>query len=66
MPSPIKALLLTAGPMNREKGTLYAEIDIAAAHDARRSLDVAGHYSRPDIFKLSVDRGPRPPVTFDG
>lgn len=54
-----------AGPMNREKATLYAEIDISAAHDARRSLDVTGHYSRPDIFDLHVDRSHRDPATFE-
>ncbi len=54
-----------AGPMNREKATLYAEIDISAAHDARRSLDVTGHYSRPDVFDLHVDRSHRDPATFE-
>jgi nitrilase len=56
--------VIAAGPLTREKGILYAEIDVEAARRARRSLDVTGHYSRPDIFELSVDRGPRRPVAF--
>ena len=55
---------VAAGPLAREKGILYAAVDTEAAHRARRSLDVAGHYSRPDIFSLSVDRRVRQPVTF--
>lgn len=55
---------VTAGPLHREKGILYAEIDIEAARWARRSLDVCGHYARPDIFSLSVNRKPLQPVTF--
>ncbi len=54
-----------AGPMTREKGMLMAEIDVAAARDARRSLDIAGHYARPDIFRLEVSRRPQNPVDFD-
>lgn len=53
-----------AGPMNREKGILYGEIDVAAAAAARRSLDIAGHYARPDIFRLEVNRKAMPPVDF--
>jgi nitrilase len=52
------------GPLHREKGILYADIDLSVAHRARRSLDVCGHYSRPDIFSLSVDRRERAPVNF--
>jgi nitrilase len=55
---------IVAGPHTRDKSVLYAEIDAEAARRARRSLDVAGHYSRPDIFRLSVDRHPLAPVDF--
>jgi nitrilase len=55
---------IAAGPLRREKGILYAEIDREAARRARRSMDVCGHYSRPDLFSLSVDRRPLSPVTF--
>jgi nitrilase len=55
---------VAAGPLNRDKGILYAEIDTAAVGRARRSLDVSGHYSRPDIFSLSVNRKPSEPVVF--
>jgi nitrilase len=55
---------VAAGPLHREKGILYAEIDIEAARRARRSLDVCGHYARPDIFSLSVNRKPLQPAEF--
>jgi nitrilase len=54
-----------AGPLHRQKGVLSAEIDPAAAHAARRSLDVAGHYNRPDIFHLEVNRQPLDPIRFN-
>jgi nitrilase len=55
---------ITAGPLRREKAILYAELDAEAARRARRSLDVCGHYARPDIFSLSVSRRPMNPVVF--
>ena len=57
---------VVAGPLNRDKGVLRCEVDAGAVATARRSLDVAGHYSRPDIFKLSIDRTPQSPIDFDG
>jgi nitrilase len=55
---------IAAGPLHREKGILYAEIDREVARRARRSLDVCGHYARPDIFTFGVNRRPLVPVSF--
>jgi nitrilase len=55
---------IAAGPLHRIKGILYAEIDRETARRARRSLDVCGHYSRPDIFSFAVNRRPLVPVSF--
>ena len=55
---------VAAGPLNRKKEILYADIDVEDARRARRSLDVGGHYARPDIFSLSVNRKPLAPASF--
>jgi nitrilase len=55
---------IQAGPLNRDKSILYAEIDKEQAARARRSLDVSGHYSRPDIFSFTVNRKPLEAVVF--
>ncbi len=56
---------IVAGPLRQEHGTLFAEIDPTAAAVARRTLDVAGHYGRPDIFTLTVDDAARVPVSSE-
>ena len=55
---------IVEGPLHEQHGILYAECDPAVAAAARRTLDVAGHYSRPDIFRLEVIREHRAPITF--
>ncbi|HTQ42888.1 MAG TPA: carbon-nitrogen hydrolase family protein [Polyangiaceae bacterium] len=55
---------ITLGPVRRERGIFIAECDPARAAVARRSLDVAGHYNRPDVFRLEIDRTRRMPATF--
>ncbi len=55
---------IAAGPLHREKGTLYAIINPEEARRSRKPLDVSGHYGRPDIFHLEIDRRPTPPLTF--
>jgi nitrilase len=53
---------VVAGPLRNEYGVLYADIELERVGIARRSLDTAGHYARPDIFQLSVNRRPLKPV----
>lgn len=55
---------IVAGPMRKEEGILYHEIDLVRASTAKRALDVAGHYSRPDIFQLHINTTPQSPVRF--
>lgn len=53
-----------AGPLHQLQAILYAEIDSAQAAMARRTFDVAGHYARPDVFNLQVDRKRQSPIGF--
>lgn len=53
-----------AGPLDSERGILYADYDLDAVAAARRSFDVVGHYMRPDVFRLEVNRGTAPPIVF--
>jgi nitrilase len=55
---------IVAGPLHEEHGILYAECDPVVASTAKRTLDVAGHYGRPDIFKLEVNREVLAPIDF--
>jgi nitrilase len=49
-----------AGPLVREEGILYADLDLDAARARRRLFDAVGHYNRPDVFRLTVDDRPKP------
>ena len=55
---------IVAGPLRKEIGILYSEIDTERVGVARRSLDVVGHYARPDLFQLRVNTQPQRPVQF--
>jgi nitrilase len=55
---------IVSGPLHEEFGILYADIDLERVGMARRSLDVVGHYSRPDVFQLHVNTKPLRPVEF--
>ena len=54
-----------AGPLHEQQAVLYAEVDPAQAANARRTFDVAGHYARPDVFTLQVNRRRQSPIEFD-
>lgn len=55
---------IVAGPLHNEPGILYVELDRQRVGIARRALDVAGHYARPDIFTLHVNTEQQSPVKF--
>jgi len=57
--------VIVAGPLHEKHGILYADCDPARVPAAKRTLDVAGHYGRPDIFKLEINRAVLAPIDFD-
>jgi nitrilase len=48
---------ILAGPLEAEEGILYADIDLQQIIKAKRMFDVAGHYSRPDVFEFNLRNG---------
>lgn len=53
-----------AGPLKNETSLITARIDLSELAKARYDFDVVGHYSRPDVFSLSVDEKPKASVIF--
>jgi nitrilase len=51
-----------AGPNFEGETTLTAELDLNDIGRGKFDFDVAGHYSRPDIFQLIVNEAPTPAV----
>jgi nitrilase len=48
-----------AGPILEEEAILIATLDLGRVREERMSLDVTGHYHRPELFDLSVKRSGR-------
>jgi nitrilase len=51
-----------AGPLFDAEGILVAELNLDDAARGKLDLDVVGHYARPDVFQLSVNRKPALPL----
>lgn len=53
-----------AGPLHDEEGLLVADLDLDDVTRGRYDFDAAGHYSRPDLFTLTVNTSTRNPVDW--
>ena len=45
-----------AAPIYEREATIVADLDLSLLRQEAMTLDVAGHYSRPDCLKFGVDR----------
>jgi nitrilase len=51
-------------PVSGEEGLIVADLDLRLVAQARLTFDPTGHYSRPDVFGVTVDRTRREAVAF--
>lgn len=51
-------------PVDDEERLVVADIDVSAVRRERQNFDPTGHYSRPDVFDVRVDRRRREASTF--
>jgi aliphatic nitrilase len=47
---------IIAGPMGAEEGILYADCNLDLGIQTKLRHDFAGHYNRPDIFQVHINR----------
>jgi len=56
---------ILAGPNYEGETILYADIDLSEVTKSKYEFDAVGHYSRPDIFSLTINEEPMPAVDFN-
>ena len=52
-------------PVINKEGIFYETLDFSRVLEERQNFDVVGHYSRPDITKLNINRERQSTVSFD-
>ncbi len=55
-----------AGPAFQKEEILYAEIESRHLREPKYWFDAAGHYARPDVFRLTVNRDAHPMLHVGG
>lgn len=51
-------------PVSGTEGLVIADVDVARVREERQNFDPTGHYARPDVFELRVDRRRREIARF--
>ncbi len=51
-------------PVLHKEGLIYQSLDFNRVYEERQNFDVVGHYSRPDVTKLTVNRERQSTVHF--
>ena len=52
-------------PVVDREGLVIADLDLGRVAQERQNFDATGHYGRPDVFSVRVDRRRRAAVAFD-
>lgn len=52
-------------PVVNTEGLIYHSLDVNRVYEERQNFDPVGHYSRPDVTRLSVNRERQSTVQFN-